>query len=70
MKIKSSSSLINGLVSKIISKLIFKKLGLKPEFKINEIEVETINNKIHFHVNVDGELDERSLLKITRVIDS
>lgn len=70
MKIKLSTKLMRGIVAKIISKAIYKNIGVKPDIHISEIAAEMKDGKIHFHINADGEIDDGVLLKINRMIDS
>lgn len=67
MKIKLSTKFMRGIVSKIISKAILTKFGFKTEIQINEIEIEKVNDKIHFHASVDADINEKALLKIARL---
>ena len=69
MKLKLSSKFMRGLVSKLITNAIYKKFGFKPEIELNEIEAALSNGKIHFHLNVDGDIDEKSVQKIRQLID-
>lgn len=69
MKLKLSSKFMRSMVAKIISKSIYNKLGFKPKIQINEIEAEMKDDKIHFHINADGEVDDKVLLKISRLVD-
>ena len=69
MKIKLSTRLMRNMIAKIISKAIFKKFGFKPELRINEIEIEMIDGKMRFHIDVDGETDKNLFLKITQMVD-
>ena len=69
MKIKLSTKFMRGIASKIISKVIFKKLGFKTEIQLNEIEAEMKNGKILFHIDVDGFVDEKAFTKIQRIIE-
>lgn len=69
MKLKLSTHFMRSIVAKTISKIVFKKFGFNPEIKLNEIEIEMIDGKIRFHVDVDGEMDKNSLLKITQMVD-
>lgn len=70
MKMKLSTKLMRGIVAKLISKAIYKNIGVKPIINISEIEAEMKDGKIHFHINADGEIDDRVLVKINRLIDS
>lgn len=67
MKIKISTKFMRGIVAKIASKVIANKLGIKADIQLNGISVEKINNKIHLHIDVDADIDETSLLKLTRL---
>lgn len=67
MKIKLSGGLMKGIVSKLITKTIFKKFGIKPDIELNGISLEKVGNKIHIHINADATIDESDLLKITRL---
>ena len=67
MKIKLSSGLMKGIVSKLIAKAIFKKFDIKPDIEFNGISLEKVGSKIHIHINADAEIDESDLLKITRL---
>ena len=69
MKIKLSTKLMRGIVAKLISKAIYKNIGVKPDIHISEIGVEMKDGKLHFHINADGEIDDRVLLKINRMVD-
>lgn len=67
MKIKISTKFMRGIVAKIASKVIANKLGIKADIRLNGISVEKINDKIHLHLDVDADIDEKDLLKITRL---
>ena len=67
MKIKLSTKLMRGIVAKIASKVILKKFGFKPEIQLNGISIEKINDKVHFHIDVDADVEEKDLLKVTRL---
>ena len=67
MKIKLQTGLMKGVVSKLITKAIFKKFGIKPDIELNGISLEKVGSKIHIHINADATIDESALLKITRL---
>lgn len=58
---------MRGIVAKIASKVIASKLGIKSDIQLNGISVEKIDDKIHLHIDVDADIDETSLLKLTRL---
>lgn len=67
MKIKLSTKFMRGITAKITTKVIFNKLGFKPDIQLNGISIEKIDDKIHLHLDVDADIDEKDLLKITRL---
>lgn len=69
MKLKLKTKFMRGIVAKIISRAIFKSLGVKPNIQINEIEAEMKDGKIRFHINADGEISDKVLLKVNQVMD-
>ena len=70
MKIKLSTKFMRDMVTKILSKLIFNKFGIKPDLNINDLAVEMKNGKIQFYIDMNGEIDEKVLMKVNRLIDS
>ena len=69
MKLKLSTKFMRGMLAKIIAKVVFKKFGFKPELQINEIEAELKDGKIRFHINADGEIDEKVFIKVNQLIE-
>ena len=67
MKLRLSTKFMRGIVAKIATKVISKKLGFKPEIQLNEIDIEKIGDKILIHLNVDAQITDKDLLKITRL---
>lgn len=70
MKIKLSTKFMRDMVAKILSKLIFNKFGIKPDLNINDLAVEMKNGKIQFYIDMNGEIDDKVLMKVNRLIDS
>lgn len=69
MKLKLSTKFMRGIIAKVLSKVIYKKFGIKPIIRINEIEAEMKDGKIRFHIDADGEVDEKVFTKIDQIID-
>ena len=68
MKLKLSSKFMRGIVTKIISKVIFSKLGYKIDIQLNEIQIENKDGKIHIHADVDGEMENEEFMKLIKGI--
>lgn len=68
LKLNLSSKLMRGIVTKLISKAVYKKTGYKIGIELNNINVEVINGRAHIHINADAEIDNDELMKIVRSI--
>lgn len=68
LKLNLSSKLMRGIVTKLISKAVYKKTGYKIGIELNNINVEVINGRAHIHINADAEIDNDELMKIVRAI--
>lgn len=68
LKLRLSSKFMRGIVTKIISKAIFKKFGYHVDIQLNKIEAETIDGKTCLHVDLDAEIDNAELTNILQDI--
>ena len=68
LKLNLSSKFMRGIVTKLISKAVYKKTGYKIGIELNNINVEVINGRSHIHINADAEIDNDELMKIVRAI--
>ena len=68
LKLNLSSKFMRGIVTKLISKAVYKKTGYKIGIELNNINVEVINGRAHIHINADAEIDNDELMKIVRII--
>lgn len=68
LKMNLSSKFMRGIVTKIISKAVYKKTGYKVEIDLNNINVEVVNGKAYIHVDADAAIDNDELMKIVKNI--
>lgn len=68
MKLKLSTRLMRGIVAKIIAKSLTKKFDIDTDIKLNELEVAMIDDKVHLHANVDGEISKEDFIKLIKSI--
>lgn len=68
MKIKLSTNFMRKIVSNLLSKVLFNKLGYKIDIQLNEIEAKTENETIQLHINVDAKMDKDEFIKIVKSI--
>lgn len=68
LKLNLSTKFMKGIVTKLISKLIYKKCGYHVDIQLNEIDIEVVNGKAYIHANVDAAIDNSELMKIVKSI--
>ena len=68
MKLKLQSKFMKGIVTKIISKVIYNKLGCKIDIQLNEIQLENKDGKMHIHVDIDGDMENEEFAKLIKGI--
>ena len=61
---KIGSKFTTGIISKLVSMVIRKKLGYDVELKLNEVNATVTDGKTHVHLDVDAELSKEELTKI------
>lgn len=69
MKLKLSTKFMRGIVAKMISKAIYKKLGYKVNIKLNDLDASIINGETTVLANVEVKLDSNEFLKIMKKVD-
>lgn len=68
LKLKLSTKFMRGIVTKLISKAIYKKYGYDIDILLNEIEIKNEDGKVHLHMNVDAEVNNDGFKKIIKSI--
>lgn len=63
-EMKIGSKFTTGIISKLVSMVIRKKLGYDVELKLNEVNATVTDGKTHVHLDVDAELSKEELTKI------
>lgn len=66
MYLKLSTKFTKGIIAKLITKTVLKKIGYKVDFQFNEIDIKTEDGKIKLHANVDAEISNDEFMKILR----
>ena len=66
MKLKLSTKFMRGMVSKLIAKALYKKLGYKVDIQLNDINVEFIDGETSIHADVDLRLDKGEFTKLIK----
>lgn len=66
LKLSLSTKFMRNLVTKVLSKAIFKKTGYEVGIQINKIEAETHGGKVSVHLDIDAEMNGEDLISILK----
>jgi hypothetical protein len=69
MKLKLSTKFMRNIVSKLISKSIYKKYGYKVNFQLNDLDVSFIDGETKISTNVEVKLESKEFMNIIKSID-
>ena len=64
MNVKLTSKFMRTIVSKLISRAIYKKLGYKVDIELKELDIRSINGDTTIQTNVELNLDGNEFRKI------
>lgn len=68
MNMKLSTKFMRGIVSKLISKAIYKKIGYKVDINLNELDITVINGETKILTNVEVKVNSDEFMKIMKSI--
>lgn len=68
MKLKLSGGFMRGIVTKLISKLIYDKLGYKISVEVNEVGITTVDGKVRLHLNANANMSDTEFVKLVKAI--
>lgn len=69
LKLRLSTKFMRGIITKIISKAIYNKLGYRIDIELNKIEVETADGKIHLHADVNASINNEDFQSLIKSMD-
>lgn len=68
MNMKLSTKFMRGIVSKLISKAIYKKIGYKVDIQLNDLDISMINGETKILTNVEVKVNSDEFMKIMKTI--
>lgn len=68
MKVKLSTKFMRGIVAKLISKAIQKKLGCKIDIQLNDLDISVVDGETKVLTNVELKLESKEFVKIMKAI--
>lgn len=69
MKLKIGSNFLKGMISKIITKTLVKKLGYKVDVKIEDLDAEIDGSDVKLNISVGANMKYSELTKILNGIE-
>ena len=66
MKLKLSTKFMRGIVSKLISKVLYKQLGYKIDIQLNELNVTFVDGDTKVLANVEPSINNEELKRIIK----
>ena len=56
--LKLSTKFTKGIVAKIISRNVYKKLGYKVDIQLNDVRIDTVNGDVKLHIDADAKMNK------------
>lgn len=67
-KIELKNGFLSGLLCRILSKIIYKNLGVRVVLNINDINVESKDGNVEFKLDVNGKMEEKDFNSMMNLI--
>lgn len=69
MKIKLSTKFMRNFIAKLISKIVYKKLGYKIDVQLNDLDINLNNGNASIKLNAEACLKYEELIKIINSVN-
>lgn len=66
--LKLSTKFMKGIVAKIISRNIYKKLGYRIDIQLNDVQVDMIDGDVKIHINADTKMNKTEFDRLIKKI--
>ena len=68
LMLKLSTKFMKGILSKIISRTVYKKLGYKIDIQLNDMQVDMINGDVKLHIDADAKMNKTEFDRLMETI--
>ena len=68
MKLRLSTKFMRGIVSKLISRAIYKKIGYRVDIQLNDLDVQIIDGETTVDANVEIKINSNEFMKIMKSV--
>lgn len=65
---KIVSGFLRGIISKIATVTVRKKLGCEVKVQVNGVEAKVVDGKTHVHLDLDAEMEKEELLRLLKKV--
>ena len=69
-ELRISTKFMRGIVSKLLSKMLYKKLGYKIDIQLNDINVKVDEGVTRIHLNADAEMENNEFKKFLKFVEN
>lgn len=68
MRLKLSTRFMRNIAAKLLSRVIYKKLGYKVDLQLNDLDVKMVDGETYISTNVEAKINSREFMKIMKSI--
>ena len=68
LKLSLSNGFMKNMITKLLSKMIYRKLGYKIDIQLNDIKITSNGDSVYIHADVDGYVDKDEFMKIIKSV--
>ncbi len=68
LKMKLSTKFMRNIVSKLIAKAIYKKIGYKVDIQLNDLDISVVDGDANINANVEVKINNEEFMKIMKSI--
>ena len=65
-ELKITGKFMTGLISRLISRMVYTKCGCDADIHINSINATIIDGRTHIHMDIEGDIDNRELEELLK----
>lgn len=69
MKVKLSTKFMRNMVSKLITRAIYKKYGYKIDIQLNDLDISVIDGDTKIATNVELKVNSKEFMNIMKAIN-
>ena len=69
LKLVLNTRFMRSIITKILAKAIYKKIGYRIDIEINEVKAETYDGKVKIYMDLNAEMNSGDLVKALKTND-